>query len=119
MREGRRGALLVVGGLDEEIVESAISASREAPFDERVRAGLEAVVEIAETDPTAIRSALCGLRGDHMMLGRLEGCLQVDASRATFALGAALQLALTELALPEPDLRARVPELERWLKGSW
>jgi hypothetical protein len=108
-----------VGRFDEEIVERAISAAREAPLDERVMAGLEAVVEIAESDPAAARSALSGLRGDHAMLTRLEGCLETDPRRATLAVGAALQLALTELALPEPDLRARVPEMERWLKGSW
>jgi hypothetical protein len=53
------------------------------------------------------------------MLARLEQCLDVSAERATFALGAALQLALAELALAEPDLRARMPEMERWLKGGW
>ena len=119
MREGTRSALLLEGRLDEEIVERAVSAAREAPLDERVIAGLEAVVEIAETDPAAARSALSALRGDHAMLTRLEECLETAAERATFALGGALQLALAELALAEPDLRARVPEMERWLKGSW
>jgi hypothetical protein len=105
--------------LDEEIVERAISAAREAPLDERVTAGLGAVVEIAETDPTAARSALSRLRGNHAMLARLEGCLETSSRQATLAVGAALQLALAELASPEPALRARVPEMERWLKGSW
>ena len=53
------------------------------------------------------------------MLAKLEGCLEGSAEQATFALGAAIQLALTELALPEPDLRALVPEMERWLRGDW
>jgi hypothetical protein len=119
MGEGTRSALLEEGRLDEEIVEIAVSAAREAPLGERVIAGLEAVVEIAETDPAAARSALCSLRADHAMLARLEGCLDAGAERATFALGAALQLALAELALPKPDLRARLPEMERWLKGGW
>jgi hypothetical protein len=119
MGEGTRSALLVEGRLDEEIVERAISAAREAPLDERVIAGLEAVVAIAETDPAATRSALSHLRTDHLMLTRLERCLEGSAERATFALGAALQLALAELALPTPDLRARIPEMERWLKGGW
>lgn len=119
MREGTRSALLVEGRLEEEIVQRAISAAREAPPDERVMAGLGAVVEIAETDPTAARSALNSLRGDHAMLARLEGCLETSPRQATLAVGAALQLALAELALPEPDLRARAPEMERWLEGSW
>jgi hypothetical protein len=119
MREGTRSALLVEGQLDEEIVERAISAAWEAPLDDRVIAGLEAVVDIAETDPAATRSALRHLRGDQAMLARLEGCIDGDEERATFALGAALQLALTELASPEPDLRGRIPEMERWLKGGW
>lgn len=119
MREGTRSALLVEGRLDEEIVERATSAAREAPLDERVIAGLEAVVAIAETDPVAARSTLSRLRGDHAMLARLEGCLETSSGRATLAVGAALQIALAELALPEPDLRARMPEMERWLEGSW
>jgi hypothetical protein len=119
MGEGTRSALLVEGRLDEEIVERAISAAREAPLDERVIAGLEAVVAIAETDPAAARSALRSLRADHAMLARLERCLDGSPERATFVLGAALQLALAELALAEPDLRARMPEMERWLKGAW
>jgi hypothetical protein len=119
MEEGTRSALLVEGQLDEEIVERAASAAHEAPLDERVIAGLEAVVGIAETDPAATRSALSHLRADHEMLGKLEQCLEGRAERATFALGGAIQLALGELASPMPDLRARIPEMERWLKGGW
>lgn len=119
MREGTRSALLVEGQLDEEIVEAAVSAAREAPLDERVMAGLEAVVDIAETDPAATRSSLTKLRADHAMLAGLEGCLEASEERATLAVGAALQIALTELAQPEPNLRARMPEMARWLKGSW
>jgi len=119
MGEGTRSALLVEGQLDEEIVESAISAGEGAPLDERIAAGLEAVVAIAETDPAAARLALQGLRSDHEMLARLEACLEGGAERATFGLGAALQLALTELSMPQPDLRRRVPDMERWLKGDW
>jgi hypothetical protein len=119
MTEGTRSALLVEGQLDEEIVERAISAALEAPLDDRVIAGLEAVVDIAETDPATTRSALSHLRGDHAMLARLESCLDGSEERATFGLGAALQLALSELASPEPDLRGRIPEMARWLKGGW
>ncbi|HEX3173049.1 MAG TPA: hypothetical protein VHQ43_02375 [Solirubrobacterales bacterium] len=120
MGEGTRGALLVKGRLDEEVVERAVSAAEEAPTDERVAAGLEAVIGMAETDPAATRSALRDLRGDHARLARLEGCLGVDGDRrAAFGLGAALQLALSELGRPEPNLRGRAPEIERWLTGAW
>ena len=119
MRDGTRSALLAEGQLDEGIVERAISAAEEAPLDGRVAAGLEAVVAIAETDPAAARSALSHLRSDHAMLARLESCLDGRAERATFGLGAALQLALSELASPAPDLRRLAPEMERWLKGGW
>jgi hypothetical protein len=119
MEEGTSTALLAEGQLDEEIVERATSASREAPLDERVIAGLEAVVDVAEIDPAATRSALSSLRTDPRMLAQLEGCLELGPERATLALGGALQLALSELASSEPDLRMRIPEMERWLKGGW
>lgn len=119
MREGTKTALLVKGPADGEIVRRAIAAAQEAPVEERVRAGLEAVIAIAETDPVAVRSALAALRADHRVLAQLEGCLGGSAKRATFGLGGAIQLALAELCSPKPDLRDRQPELERWLEGGW
>lgn len=119
MREGTRTALLVEGGLDEGIVKRATVAIEEAPPDDRVRAGLEAVIAIAETDPAAARSALCELRADHLRLSRLEAWLGGDPDRATFGLGAAIQLAGAELASTSPDLQSLVPELLRWLEGDW
>ena len=53
---------------------------------------------MAETDPAAARSALRELRADHLRLSRLEAWLGGDPDRATFGLGAAIQLADTELA---------------------
>jgi hypothetical protein len=35
------------------------------------------------------------------------------------ALGGAIQLASTELASASPDLGSRMPELMRWLEGTW
>jgi hypothetical protein len=119
MREGTKSALLVEGRLDEEIVELAMSAAEEAPLGDRVKTGLGAVVAFAETDPAAARSGLSDLRANHAVLARLEACLGDRAERATFALGAAIQLALAELDSPRPDLRRRLPELERWLEGEW
>jgi hypothetical protein len=76
------------------------------------------LIETAETDPAAARSALHELRTDHLRLGRLEAWLGGDPDRATFGLGAAIQLADTELASPAPDLDRLVPELLRWLEGD-
>jgi hypothetical protein len=105
--------------LDEGIVKRAIAAVEEAPPEHRVRAGLEALIETAETDPAAARSALRELRMDHRRLGRLEAWLGGDPDRATFGLGAAIQLADAELASPAPDLDGLTPELLRWLEGNW
>lgn len=119
MREGTRTALLVEEQLDEGIVKRVIAAVEgAAPYD-RVRTGLEAVIEVAETDPVAARSALHELRLDHDRLARLEIWLGGSPERATFGLGAAIQLVDTELASPVPDLQSLMPELLRWLEGDW
>ncbi|HEX2096570.1 MAG TPA: hypothetical protein VHF50_04310 [Solirubrobacterales bacterium] len=118
MREGTRTALLVEGRVHEGFVKRAIAAAEEAPPEDRVRAGLEAVIAHAETDPAAARSALNDLRTDHQALGELESCLG-GGEETTLALGAAIQVALRELDAPEPDLRSRLPELRRWLERDW
>ena len=119
MREGTRTALLAKEPQDEGIVKRAIAAAEQAPPEEQVRAGLEAVVAVAETDPAAARSALRGFRTDQARLSRLEAWLGGDPDRATFGLGAAIQLVDTELASAVPDLQSLVPELLRWLEGDW
>lgn len=119
MKESTKTAPLAEGHPDKGIVKRVIAATEEAPPDTRVRAGLEAVVAFAETDPATARADLSALRGDHASLARLEVCLRGGAERATLALGAAIQVALTELASSTPDLRGRIPELERWLEGGW
>lgn len=119
MREGTKTALLEKGPLDEEIVKRAVAASEEASPDDRVRAGLEALIVMAETDPAAARSALRDLRGDHVRLAKIEAWIGGDPNRTTFALGAAIQIADAELASSEPDLEALAPDLLRWLAGDW
>ncbi len=119
MREGTRTALLEKGQFDEETVKRVIAATEEAPPQDRVRAGLEVLIELAETDPTAARSALRELRADHLRLGQIEAWLGEDPDRTTFGLGAAIQLANAELASPIPDLERLVPELLGWLEGNW
>jgi hypothetical protein len=119
MREGTRTALLVEGQLDEGIVKRATAAAEQAPPEHRVRAGLEALIEVAETDPAAARSALRELRTDPLRLSRLEAWLGGDPDRTTFGLGAAIQLVDTELASATPDLEGLIPDLVRWLEGEW
>ena len=119
MREGTKTALLVEGPLDEEIVERATAAAEEAPPGSRVRAGLEVLIDTAETDPTAARSALLEFRTDHLRLRQVEAWLGGDPDRATFGLGAAIQLALAELTQDEPDLHRLVPDMLPWLEGDW
>jgi hypothetical protein len=119
MSEGTKTVSPIEGRLDEQIARRAIDAAREAAPEDRVRAGLEALIEIAESDPAAARSALQELRSDHLRLSRLEGWLGGDPDRITFGLGAAIQLADAELASPNPDLVDLLPELLRWLEGDW
>ncbi len=119
MREGTRAALLDRGPLDEGIAQLAIAAAYGTPYEDRVSAGLEAVIEAAEDDPVAVRAAVVALRTDYEALAQLESFLGGSPKQATFGLGGAIQLALSELASPSPDLRARQPELERWLEGGW
>jgi len=119
MRESTRTTLLEKEGLDEGCVKRALAAAEEAPPERRVRAGLEALVAVAESDPAAARSALRVLRGDHRRRAEIEAWLGDDPDRATFALGAALQLAEAELAEPAPDFERMVPELLHWLEGDW
>ena len=119
MSESTETALAVESRVDGGLVEWALAAAAEAPRGERVRAGLEAAVAFAESDPEAARAALWALRGNHAALTRLEACLGGGAERATLGLGAAIQLAGAELASPAPDLHRRIPELRRWLEGGW
>jgi hypothetical protein len=119
MREGTRTALLEKGQLDEETVKRAVAATAGAPPEDRVRAGLEALIDLAETDPAAARAALHELRTDHLSLAQIEAWLGGDPDRATFGLGAAIQLANTELASATPDLERLIPELLTWLEGKW
>jgi len=119
MGEGTETALLDERRLDEEFAKRALAAAEAARPRHRIRAGLEAMIGMAEADPAAARSALHTLRVDHSRQSRLESWLGGDPARATFGLGAAIQLATTELATDEPDLAGIEPDLLRWLEGEW
>lgn len=119
MSEGTRAALLVDESFAEGVVKWVIAATEEASPDNRIRVGLEAAIEAAETDLTAARLALLELRADHGRLARLEVWLGGSPDRATFGLGAAIQVIKTELSAEEPDLQSLAPALLRWLEGDW
>jgi hypothetical protein len=119
MREGTRTALLVEGQADEKIVKRATAAAEGAPLAGRLRAGLQAAIDEAETDPAAARSALLDLRADHNRLAALEAWLGGDPDRTTFGLGAAIQVFEAELTSATPDLESLMPDLLRWLEGNW
>lgn len=120
MTESTRTPLPIEGALDEKLVKRAIAAAGEALPGNRVRAGLETAVALAEGDPEAARHALRELQRDHWAMARIEARLNLDTpERATFGLGAAIQQARAELASPAPDLRARLDELLCWLEDDW
>lgn len=119
MREGTETALLDKGRLDEEFTRRAIAAAEAARPRHRVKAGLATLIGMAESDPAAARSSLHALRTDHLRQNRLEVWLGGDPDRATFGLGAAIQLATTELASATPDLAKIKPDLLCWLEGKW
>jgi hypothetical protein len=119
MEEGRELAAVLDGRLDERLVERVLDAAEGVPVEHRVRAGVEAVVELAEVDPGGTMEALWALQGNPLAMQSLERGLSLESGRATLALGAAIQLARAELAAADPDLRSRLPELLRWLEGAW
>lgn len=119
MTEGRELAAVLDGRLDDQLVGEVVDAATYASNGDAVHNAVMRVIEFAEEDPTATRKALWALRGDAGALEGLEQGLPMSASKATLALGGAIQLASAELASAQPDLRGRMPELMRWLKGDW
>jgi hypothetical protein len=117
--EGRELAAVLDGRLDERLVDRVLEAATGAPAGDEIQNAVVRVVEIAEVDPEGTREALWALRGDTVALEGLEQGLALDPSKATLALGGAIQVASTELGSAEPDLRSRMPELMRWLEGDW
>jgi hypothetical protein len=119
MAEVRGTTAVVEGRLDERLVERAIEAAGDAQPEDRIREAVEAVIDVAELDPEGTSEALWALRANREAVERLEASLDMSPERSTLALGAAVQLARSELAGAEPDLRSRMPELLKWLEGKW
>ena len=119
MTEGRGVTAVVDGQLDKRLVEKTLEAVSDAPPEDRIREAVETIVDFAELDPTGTRAALWSLRANRDAVERLEASLGMSPDRATFALGATIELARGELGTPAPDLRSRMPELLGWLEGEW
>lgn len=119
MTEGRELAAVLDGQIDDQLASQAIQAAADAPTAEGAEGTFQRIVAMADDDPSGAREALWALRGDAGALADLEHDLPLSPSKATLALGGAIQLASTELASTNPDLRGRMPELLRWLEGSW
>jgi len=119
MTESRAATAVIEGRLDERLVERVLEAAADAAPEDRIRDAIETVVDIAELDPSGTSSALWSLQTERALCSRLEACLDLSSTRATLALGGAIQLARAELAMSDPDLRGRMPELLRWLEGKW
>jgi hypothetical protein len=117
--EGRELTAVLDGRLDDQLVDQVVEAAVGAPEGDEVHDAVMRVIEIAEQDPQKTREALWVLRGDASALEGLEHGLPLAPSKATLALGGAIQLASSELASARPDLRGRAPELMRWLEGAW
>ena len=113
MRESRETLLAVSDRCYPDSVARALDAADHSP--EPVRAGVEAVIEMAERNPEGARAALWRLQSDWATLERLEEHVGGDSTLATLRIGAAIHLARAELASPAPQLRSRLPELMEWL----
>jgi hypothetical protein len=119
VEDGRELAAVLDGRLDERLVDRVLEAASDASAGQEINDAVMKVVEIAEMDPEGTREALWALRSDTRALEGLERGLDLNPKRATLALGGAIQIASTELASAEPDLRGRIPEMLRWLEGAW
>ena len=80
-----------------------------------LQAGVEAIVAIAELNPRDAREGLWKLQGDWQAWELLERHVSGGPNQVALRLGAAIQVARSELASPNPQLRQRLPELLEWL----
>jgi hypothetical protein len=102
----------------------AVARTREAAdmASDPVLAALEAAVAMAEHNPEGARAALWRLQADWETLQELEGRLLEarlgwEPVPAALHIGAAIQMARSELALPSPQLQRLIPQLMEWLES--
>ncbi len=113
MGESREALLIVPDTCYPNAVARATEAADRST--DPVRAALEAAVEMAEVDPEGARFALWRLQTDWETLSVMEERLGGEPTQATLLIGGAIQLARTELASPNPQLRRLIPEVMEWL----
>ncbi len=76
---------------------------------------MEAIIAIAELNPRDAREGLWKLQADWETWELLERYVHGGPNQVALRLGAAIQVARSELASPNPQLRHRLPELMDWL----
>jgi hypothetical protein len=113
VQKSREALLIVPDPCYPDAVARVFAAAGEAS--EPVRAGVEAIVAMAELDPEGARAALWRLQTDWATLRCLEQQVGGEPTQAALRIGAAIHLARAELASPQPQLRRRLPELMEWL----
>jgi len=113
MGKSREALLVVPDPCYSDAVAQAMEAADRST--EPVRAGVEAVLKMAELNPEGARAALWRLQTDWKTLERLEEHVGGEPAQATLRIGAAIHLARAELSSPAPQLRQRLPELMEWL----
>ena len=113
MQESREALLVVQDRCYPSAVERAFAAADESA--EPLRAGIEAMIAMAEVDPRGARAALWRLQADWKTLERLQDRVGGDPTQAALRIGATIHVARAELASPRPRLRHRLPELLQWL----
>ncbi len=113
MRKSRERLLVVPDDRYDNAFAEIYDAADRAP--DQLRAGVEAIVALAELDPEEAREGLWRLQADWKTRELLEPHIGGGPDQAALRLGAAIQVARSELASPEPQLRQRLPELMRWL----
>lgn len=114
MREGRERLLVAPDARYADALVEVYQAANRAP--EPLRAGVEALVDIAELlDPADAREGLWRLQTDCKTLTLVEPYVGGEPTQAALRIGAAIHLARAELASPEPRLRRRLPEILEWL----
>jgi hypothetical protein len=113
MNEGRERPSIVPDNRYAAAFAAVYEAADRAP--EPLRAGVEAVVQIAEQNPADAREGLWRLQADWRTWQLLEPHIGGGSIQAALRLGAAIQIARTELASPTPQLQRRLPELMEWL----
>jgi hypothetical protein len=93
--------------------EEVYAEAERAP--DSLRAGVEAIVAIAEQNPRDAREGLWRLQGDWRAWDLLEPYFECGSNQMALRLGAAIQVARSELASPNPQLQRKLPELLGWL----